>query len=199
MKSSAKRDKVIIVVATVLLFLICALITIFTDIFNNSFSKPSEPVRNYDESDYWGIPFAKMDYINYYNTLKILLQDKEEYLEQHNDLSEEELLKDEEYINLCNAIDKCERILPQIEQEAYEKYKLENFGEKTREEYGVHTFEEDKAIERRNTILKWTLPFAAAILCGLIIVLVLRRRKKNERIYWEKQEEKKKMRETEAS
>lgn len=199
MKSSAKRDNVIIIIATVLLFLICALITIFTDIFNNSFSKPSEPVRNYDESDYWDITYAKMDYVALYNSFKECTKSKEEYLRQHSDMSEEELSKDKEYTDLCELAEKFEREFLQIEQDAYDKYKIENFGEKAREWFKVHTYEEDKAIERRNTILKWTLPFAAAILCGLIIVLVLRRRKKNERIYWEKQEEKKKMRETEAS
>lgn len=198
MKSSAKRDRVIIVVATVLLFLICAAATIFKDMYDQSHYVPPEPKSvNYDYMH--DIVPLEMDYITHYDAYKFWIQYREEYVNQHSEMSEEELSKDEEYIRICNKMDEAEAIFLQAEQEAYDKYKLENFGEKVREGYGVHTFEEDKAIERRNTILKWTLPFAAAILCGLIIVLVLRRRKKNERIYWEKQEEKKKMRETEAS
>lgn len=198
MKSSAKRDKVIIVVATVLLFIICAAATILKDMYDQSHYVPPEPKSvNYDYMR--DIVPLKLDYITHYDAYKFWIQYREEYVNKHSEMSEEELSKDEEYIRICNDMNEEEAIFLQVEQEAYDKYKIENFGEKTREGYGVHTFEEDKAIERRNTILKWTLPFAAAILCGLIIVLVLRRRKKNERIYWEKQEEKKKMRETEAS
>lgn len=198
MKSSAKRDNVIIIIATVLLFLICAASTIFKDMYDQSHYVPHEhePV-NYDYIH--DIVPLEMDYITHYQGYKFWIQYREEYVNQHSEMSEEELSKDEEYIRICNKMDEAEAIFLQAEQEAYDKYKLENFGEKIRERRGIHTYEEDKAIEKRNTVLKWTLPFAAAALCGLIVVLVLRRRKKNERIYWEKQEEKKKMRETEAS
>lgn len=198
MKSSAKRDNVIIIIATVLLFIICAAATIFKDMYDQSHYVPPEPEPVHYDYMHDIVPL-KLDYITHYHAYKFWIQYREEYVNKHSEMSEEELSKDEEYIRICNDMNEEEAIFLQVEQEAYDKYKIENFGEKTREGYGVHTFEEDKAIERRNTILKWTLPFAAAILCGLIIVLVLRRRKKNERIYWEKQEEKKKMRETETS
>ena len=197
MKASTK-EKIIMITVPVLIFLICAAVTVFTDIYNSSHYVKPEPSA-YEDYDYLKDVFPlQLDYLNHYKCYKFAVENKEDYLLQHGDMSEAELVKDEEYLELCDQISEQELLFLQAEKEAYEKFGSESFGENTLKQFGIKTLEEEKAEEARNNVLKWAIPFGALAVSAAVTVLIYRRRRKNEKLYWEKQEEKKKAKAAES-
>ena len=144
MKASTK-EKIIMITVPVLIFLICAAVTVFTDIYNSSHYVKPEPSA-YEDYDYLKDVFPlQLDYLNHYKCYKFAVENKEDYLLQHGDMSEAELVKDEEYLELCDQISEQELLFLQAEKEAYEKFGSESFGENTLKQFGIKTLEEEKA------------------------------------------------------